>query len=154
MSGITDLKAAFQSAAPGVTIKELRVRTDTERKKQIIEVDIIDTQGARTVTEALDIGMSTSLMCAALTKTAKALGATVIEEEVAPATSIPLAGLAAAGIANLMGGESEIERARDDALLHGTGVTVDGKHVPIGDVYHKGEEYELAHDGSPQTLFF
>lgn len=80
MSGIGDIKSAFAAAAPGVTLRAVRLSRDDVNKKQILEFDITTADGNQTLTEVLDEGAMTNVMMAAAVRVAEALSAKVTTE--------------------------------------------------------------------------
>mgnify|MGYP000955720047 CR=1 FL=1 len=149
MGGINDLKNAFQAAAPHVQVSAVRMRYDNANKKQVIEADIVDAQGARTITESIDMGLATPLMCEALAKAAAAIGATVPEEPAPAEKPQSLMGDIGGGDAPILG--KPLDAGQTLKVIDAPA----GSDLKPGDVInHKGEKYELAHDGSPSTLFF
>lgn len=135
MSGITDIKNAFAKAAPGIDLRAVRMRYDHDASEQVFEFDICRADGAKqTVEERIPAGVMTPQMIEMARKVATAIGAKVDLQDNTPSQAIPLAEKAAEGIAQIVSVSEPVS-------------------APV-EIEHQGEKYELAHDGSPQTLFF
>ena len=129
MSGINDIKNAFAKAAPGLDLRAVRMRY--EGSETVLEFDICRADGAKqTVEERLPIEAGMTPLLDAAMRVAKALGAQVTVQDNTPA----MAEKAAEGIAQLVSVSDPVS-------------------APV-EIEHQGEKYELAHDGSPTTLFF